>query len=105
MQLRGRCAFGCCAEDRIRQYAFCPTVRAFTHGRLGLPVPGRPSLYLETFLGLGNDSAPDLVKRAVTLFAVHKLHCRLRHGATQPGVAADALWQLSREAWLGGDSS
>ena len=102
MQQSGGCVFGCCREDRIRQYAFCPAVRSFSEARLRLAAPPRPALYLETFLGLGEDTGEQLVQRAVALFSVYKLHCRLRHGAPRPGNPADALWQLSREAWLGG---
>ena len=100
-QQRSRgCIFGCDYPDSIEHYAYCPVVAEFGSRFLGL---GRAEDPVADFMVLSprytSADQAVLVRKAVRVAAVYKLHCSVRHRPS--GAAAtlrpETLFQTARE--------
>ena len=94
------------AEDSIEHYAVCPRIAAVAGPALALPRVLGQGPALADFLTLDtpavNADMDLIVRQAIRLAAVYKVHVLATHGALLPGpAAAEALTQTLREAVRG----
>ena len=100
MQPQHECLLNCgCGQDSLEHYAECRIVSFFAQSRLGLATPP-PAHKLANFLGMApkytEDTASEVVHRALLTYTVYAATNAARHGGTSNAV--EAMSQVVKEA-------
>eukprot|EP00928_Gymnodinium_smaydae_P057654 TRINITY_DN40875_c0_g1_i1.p1 TRINITY_DN40875_c0_g1~~TRINITY_DN40875_c0_g1_i1.p1 ORF type:complete len:337 (-),score=15.22 TRINITY_DN40875_c0_g1_i1:64-1074(-) len=104
-QGNGNCIFGCSYPDRLVHYARCPVYHLSCREHLALERPPL-QLQVDTFLLLrcstlsfAAEPGECLARRAISLYALHRLLNASRHSGLLVEHAVDAFDQLTREGY------